>query len=346
MLPYVIVLTFVMLWIAVEKKAINRKSFWVPVILLSIFSGIRSYRVGTDSWAYTKPFRDNLTIYNYSFDENVEYGYQLFEYLLLNLTHNYFWVFFISTAFITAIYIKTIRDYSNSYLLAMYFFITLGSYTFGFNVLRQAIAISICILSLPYLLNKKLLKFILVIAIACLFHISAIIFILFYFIVHLRIKIIYKIFITLFSSLALSRLVIYYLAANNPRYGLYTETYTRGNGYLTLSFYVAIIILLYILMKIYKIKDELFTKLFTLYATGVVLVIPIALLGTDPSGPQRIIYFFTWTLILLLPIALRQINNIAISTLAIIISFIYFILTIMNFANLTPFTLNPIFKVL
>lgn len=346
MLPYISILIFLMLWIIIEKEAINRKSFWIPLFTLSTFSGIRSYRVGTDSWAYTKPFRDNISVYNYSFNENVEYGYQLFEYILLNSTHNYFWVFFISTAFITSIYIKTIKDYSSSYLLAMYFFITLGSYTFGFNVLRQAIAISICLLSLPYLLNRKFLKFIMVILLACLFHISAIIFIPFYFIVHLRVKIIYKIFITFFSSFALSRLFIYYLAANNPRYGLYTETYTKGNGYLTLSFYVAIIILLYAVMRIYKIKDELFIKLFTLYATGVVLVIPIALLGTDPSGPQRVIYFFTWTLILLLPLALKKINSIVISISAIIISFIYFILTTTTFASLIPYTINPMFKVL
>ena len=69
MLPYLLVLSFVIFWIVLEKQALNRKSFWVPLIVLSLFAGIRSFRVGTDSWNYTRDFRSSLDVYNFQFNE-------------------------------------------------------------------------------------------------------------------------------------------------------------------------------------------------------------------------------------------------------------------------------------
>ena len=96
MLPYLLVLSFVLLWILLERKALDRTAFWVPLIALSLFAGIRRTGVGTDSSTYTQDFRSGLDVYNFEFNELVEPGYQLLEYNLLKVTHNYFWLFFIT----------------------------------------------------------------------------------------------------------------------------------------------------------------------------------------------------------------------------------------------------------
>ena len=49
MLPYLLVLSLVIFWIVLEKKSLNRTSFWLPLIILTVFAGLRSYRVGTDN---------------------------------------------------------------------------------------------------------------------------------------------------------------------------------------------------------------------------------------------------------------------------------------------------------
>ncbi|WP_201577020.1 EpsG family protein, partial [Psychrobacter okhotskensis] len=302
MLPYFLVLSFVLLWILLERKALNRTAFWIPLIALSLFAGMRSYRVGTDSGTYTRDFRNNLEIYNFKFEEFIEFGYQFLEYIILRLTHNYFWLFFITALIIVYCYLTIIKKYSVNYWFSIYFFITLGVYTFFFNGLRQGIAMAIFALALPYLLEKRLIPYLIVCFLASLFHNTALFMIPFYFLVNLRIKPIYKILATFLGSLFTSRFLIKYISASNQRYEGYAAADQQGGGYVTLGFYTIIIFMIYFIIRIYKIRDKQFMQLFTFYAIGVVFIIPISMLGANPSGPQRLLTYFTWTLVLVLPI--------------------------------------------
>lgn len=344
MLPYLLILFFVSFWITLEQKAFNRKSFWLPLVVLVLFFTIRSNRVGTDTQVYTYNFDNSLDVKYFDFNENVELGYQLLEYSILQFTDNYFWLFFISGLVVVYLYLKVIRKYSVNYLLSVFLFITLGIYTFFFNGLRQGIAMAIFTFALPYLLERKIILYILVCLFASLFHITALFMIPFYFLVNLRIKPIYKILITFLGSLLLSRLLVTYIASTNDRYEGYTEVSESSGGILILLFYFLILLFIYFIANIYKVRDEQFKKLFTFYGVGLVFVIPLALLGTNPSGPQRLLYYFTWTLVLILPIIFNKINNTYVTSIAIIFFIIYFILTTTRFSDLTPYIINPIFK--
>lgn len=346
MLPYFIVISFILIWMALEKHSIHRKSFWVPLLTLSLFSGLRSHRVGTDSWSYTRDFRNNLNIYNFNFNPNVELGYQVFEYILLRLTHNYFWLFFLTSLFIVWCHLKVARDYSRNYILSILFYFTLSSYTFFFNGLRQGIAMAFIALSTPYIIRKDTFKFFLLILIASLFHKTALFIIPFYILLHLRIQLKYKLLITFLSSLILSRLVIKILASENQRYEIYTKESENAGGFLILAFYILIGLSLYMLNHLYKVKDEIYHKLLTFYLLGMAFMIPIAMLKTNPSGPQRLIYYFTWALMLLIPTILQKINSRLVYTMSIALALIYFYMTTSRFGSLAPYTLNPIFKVL
>lgn len=346
MLPYFLVISFVLFWIALEKYSVGRKSFWIPLFSLSLFAGIRSYSVGTDSESYTRDFRNNLSLYNFSFNPNVELGYQVFEYILLKFTHNYFWLFFVTSLFIVWCHLKIARDYSRNYILSVLFYFTLSSYTFFFNGLRQGIAMAFIALSTPYLIRKDTFKFVLLILIASLFHKTALFIIAFYILLHLRIQLKYKLLITFLSSLILSQLVIKILASENKRYEIYTKESENAGGFLILAFYILIGLSLSMLNRLYKIKDEIYLKLLTFYLLGMAFMIPIAMLKIHPSGPQRLIYYFTWSLMLLIPTILQKINSRLVYTMAIVLALIYFYMTTSRFGSLAPYTLNPIFKVL
>lgn len=345
MLPYFLVLSFVLLWILLEQKALNRTAFWIPLIALSLFAGMRSYRVGTDSGNYTRDFRTNLDIYNFEFNELVEPGYQALEYGLLKITHNYFWLFFITALIVVSCYLIIMKRYSVNYRLSVFLFVTLGVYTFFFNGLRQGIAMAIFALALPQLLEKRLLLYLLICFLASMFHNTALFMIPFYFLVNLRIKPTYKIIMTFVGSLLVSRFLISYIAASNERYEGYAGAEQEGGGYLTLGFYTILIFVIYLISHIYKIRDKQFMQLFTFYATGVVFLIPIAMLGANPSGPQRLLMFFTWTLVLILPVAFRRINNAYVTSIAVILFLIYFIITTSTFSRLAPYIINPIFEI-
>ncbi|OAP71941.1 EpsG family protein [Psychrobacter sp. SHUES1] len=345
MTPYIILLVFISLWISVEKAAIHRKSFWIPLLILSVFSGIRNYTVGTDSPNYTKYFRYNLNPYNFSFNENVEYGYQLFTYILLNLTHNYFWLFFISSLIVVGCYLVSIRKLSVNYTLSVFIFITLGTYTFFFNGLRQGIAMALIALATPALISKQLIPFLLIVILASSFHISALVLLPVYLLLHSKIQNYYKFLISFLTSMIGSQLVIGYLAEDNIRYQGYTQESEKSGGLVTLGFYSIIMIALQIIKYFYKIKNQKFEILLTYYSIGIFLLVPIALVGTNPSGPQRILFYFTWSLALLVPMALKRINNLFIYILTVIFCLTYFLLTTTRFSNLTPYTINPLFKI-
>lgn len=345
MLPYFLILSFVLFWILLEEKALNRKAFWTPFVALSLFAGVRSYLVGTDSGTYTRNFRSSLDIYNFEFEEFIEPGYQTLEYSLLQLTHNYFWLFFVTALIVVYCYLSIIKKYSVNYGFSVFLFIALGVYTFFFNGLRQGLAMAIFALALPYLLEKRLIPYLIICFLAFLFHSTALFMIPFYFLVNLRIKPIYKILATFLGSLFVSRFLVNYISASNDRYEGYAAADQEGGGYVTLGFYTILIFVIYLIIRIYKIKDKQFMQLFAFYAIGVVFIIPIAMLGANPSGPQRLLTYFTWTLILILPIIFKRINNIYITSSAVILFIIYFTLTTSAFSNLSPYIINPIFEI-
>lgn len=124
MTPYILILIFVMFWIAFEKYSLNRRAFWIPLLALSLFASMRSYLVGTDTRTYTADFRNNLDIEYFIFNEDIEYGYQLLSYIILNFTHNYFWLFFISSIIVVGSYLYIFKKISKDYFLSIYIFIT------------------------------------------------------------------------------------------------------------------------------------------------------------------------------------------------------------------------------
>ncbi|WP_201555091.1 EpsG family protein [Psychrobacter sp. 72-O-c] len=254
MLPYLLVLSFVMFWMILEQKATNRKAFWVPFITLALFAGVRSYLVGTDSGNYASDFVKQKSVYNYRFSEDVEFGYQLLEYSLLNITHNYFWLFFLTALIIVGCYLKIIKKYSVNYELSVFLFITLGTYTLFFNTLRQGLAIAIFVLATPYLLEKRLIPYLFLVAIAAMFHITALFMIPVYFLTNMNIKSYYKILLSFLVSLVGSGFIVSEIASTNPRYTSYAEPSEEAGGLITLGFYFILIIILYAIRYLYKIK--------------------------------------------------------------------------------------------
>lgn len=345
MLAYSLVLFIVIFWSWVEKKTLNRKAFWIPLITLALFAGIRSSNVGTDSGNYVKNFNDNILLDYFEFREEVEYGYQILEYSILNFSNNYFWLFFITALLVVSSYLYVFKKLSVDYLASIYIYITFNFYTFFFNGLRQGIAMAIVALSIPYLIQKKFLFFLIFIILSSFFHKSALIMVLFYFLINLKIKIEYKLLTTFMGSLILSRIGIEYLGTINERYSSYSEVSENSGGYLTLTLYTLIGVFIYIFIKKNKSCDLNIKVLSQMYLLGVIFLIPIAMIGSNPSGPQRLLYYFVWTIALIFPYILKKINEKLIYAGFFVFCLIYFYLFTSNYANLSPYTMNETFRI-
>jgi hypothetical protein len=346
MLPYIFVLIVIISTIYVGQKSIKYKDIYFPIFILTIFSGIRDYTIGTDTVVYVRDFRNSLDYNYYFFDPNIEYGYQYLVYTILKFTNEYHW-YLLSVALISVgLMIYSIRKYSTDYILSVYIYITFGFYTFLFNTVRQAIALAILFYGIKFFLEKKLIKYLAVVFVASLFHISAWIMIPFYFIVHFKFKVEIKAILIFISSAILSSMVIQYMSVSNQRYEQYTQESEHAGGYLLLFFYSFIALFLYIFGKRLRVNNKNYSLLEQLYFCGLMFVLPIALLGTDPSGPQRVLYNFSVYLILLIPMILRdQFNKSIYLGLFYILAFIYFMMITYSLYGIYPYVLNDVFRI-
>lgn len=345
MIYYFLILFLVVFWIYLEAKSLRRKAIIVPILLLSLYAGIRHYSVGSDTKNYVRNFLNEIfPILSFN-DDGREIGYQIFEYFILSLTHNYFWLLFLSAFIVVSCYLSFFKKYSNNYCLSVFIFITFNLYTFFFNGLRQGIAMAIAVWSLPYIIQKKPVKFILILIISSLIHQSSLVIILFYFILNLKFKLEYKILSVFIGSFVFSGLTLQYLAATNERYSSYAEESSKSGGYLTLSLYVIVGLISFFWYKKYNFSNYFISKINEFYLCGIAFVIPIALLGASASGPQRLLYYFSWCSCLLIPYILKYINSLYVYLLFMIFSVIYFYLFTSGYANLSPYSINDSLRI-
>ncbi len=165
--------------------------FWI--IFLFIISAFR-YETGNDWLAYERmldyelPFRtaiDNFSNY-YNYNKDIEIGYRLLNSIVKSAGGDLQTVFFITSLFSFISLSKFIKQYSNKKLISVIIYYSVFFLNFNMSIIRQGIALSIFLIALNYLFDRKFIKYILLILIATSFHQSAIVLIPVYFIYRLH----------------------------------------------------------------------------------------------------------------------------------------------------------------
>ena len=67
-------------------------------------------------------------------------------------------------------YTSFLKKYAINFVLTIYFFFTMGSYLFTLAAIKQCMATAFCLLAVPYALDKKWGRFLLLVGIGMLFH--------------------------------------------------------------------------------------------------------------------------------------------------------------------------------
>ena len=343
---YFVLLFSVMFWIWFEKIALNRKAVIFPLFLLVGMAGSRNYLVGTDSYNYAKDFLEKLEPEYFQYRPEVEYGYQFLKYFLLNFTHNYLWIFLITSLIVVYFFLVIMKKYSSNYMLSVFTFICIGAYSVHFNTLRQGIAISMIVASTPYFIENKKIKIAFFAALACLFHYSSIVFIIYYILTRVKfIRLEYKILFLFLTSILASLNLIIYLASINDRYSGYGATLEDGGGYVTAAFYSIIALIVYVFGGSIRKENFVYSYFEQIYLYGVALVIPVVFLGLNPSGPLRLLYYSTWTLVFILPLIMKRFNSFLLYFAYIVFFLIYFYFKTTSFSGLVPYTFNETIRI-
>lgn len=170
-----------------RTKKIGRFLFWLSILLPVIISGYR-YGIGTDYFNYERIY------YNLGLSDDLignigntrlEPGWVVFNYLIKIMFDDVRYVFLASSLLIWLFNFKAIYDNRKYISIGIAVLILLTTlYNPSFNMVRQSLAMAIIMLSIKPIIDKRPIKFYIIILLAMSFHYTAIIFLPAYWIVN------------------------------------------------------------------------------------------------------------------------------------------------------------------
>ena len=157
-----------------DARIVPQKRFLYGVIIVLVL--VSTVRYGfIDTYAYKIMYtssRNNLEYVN-SAPWGVEAGWLYFLYILNFISSSPKLMLFIVAMFVNLAYIKMCSKYSADVLFSIFIYFCIG-YMDTNNGLRQCFAASLCMLATPLAINRKYIPYAIIVAIASIFHKSAI----------------------------------------------------------------------------------------------------------------------------------------------------------------------------
>lgn len=170
-------------------------------IVFLLFYGLRGF-VNTDWINYYPMFESFPTLWNLiGFKSDsftfIEPGFILYSSIIKTICPNYFFWIFISTLIDICILRWFFKRYSKYYIFSFILFLVFYGNLMETNLMRNVKSIMLFMLSIPYLKDRKFIPYLLLNSIGVSFHVSSIIYLLIYPVLHLELKkkILWSIFI-------------------------------------------------------------------------------------------------------------------------------------------------------
>lgn len=154
-------------------------AFMLTATLITV-AGLR-FLVGTDYMAY---YRTRVTEWKTVWEYLIHFrepGIRLLSKISTMVLDDGATLIFLSSVIIIGIYCLTIYRYSPMYLVSMLVFLFLGDWTGSFNGIRQYLAAAIVFAGHRYILKRRFIPYLLTVLLAAMFHKSAAVMILPYF---------------------------------------------------------------------------------------------------------------------------------------------------------------------
>lgn len=175
-------LLFYLANLSVKNKYLFAVLFLLFVLFPSLVGGLRDETVGRDlqtygiEWFYKAVYSRSFPLYIESVS-NPEYGYLLLNYVCGSIISNINFFFFITELLKMVLLGMTAIHFRKKIIAPLLVFsYMLYFYWLGLSMMRQSIALCICLYSMTYFFDAKYWQFLLLCLIAYLFHNSAFVF--------------------------------------------------------------------------------------------------------------------------------------------------------------------------
>lgn len=185
-IPYLFLLFILFLLYLNEARRlrwINLQSIpKIVVILLLLFLGFRGH-IYSDFISYYPYFEELPNIFSIKITEyNFEPGFVFYTSLLKTIIPNYFVWIIINTLIDLLVLSWFFKKYSSSFVLPFLFFIIYSGLIMEFNLYRTMKGLDCFLLSVPFLLNRKFIPFLVLNILGATFHSSSLLYIPLYFV--------------------------------------------------------------------------------------------------------------------------------------------------------------------
>jgi hypothetical protein len=311
-------------------------------LTLTLFAGLRNHTVGTDTDSYVYLFQSGPTS---GYNEAFEFGFVYIYRIVSTISGEYWLALTTVSAIVVFISLVSLRRHSTTFELSLFIFITTGIYSFQFNGARQAIAMSIFMLSFKYIWQRRPVSFLLVVLIASAFHISALVTLPAYFLASRTFSTKRVVLLGIAAIVAAGGLdtALPYLESLAPRLASYTGE-SEGGGYV---FVLSLLVTwsLFVAFKRYvALYQQEYFFFLNLYSIAVIVAILATISGANPSGPLRFTYYFSVCQVFIWPIIFINIPprsaRSGMLSLFFMIQILFFWLSTSTFSDMVPYRLN------
>lgn len=325
-----------------KNNAINIKKLFMILsgIPLFIVSGFR-YMVGCDYLSYANYFIN----YQYTTVHRMEFGFNKMIELIQLFSDNYIWIFIITSLIFIYFTYKAIYEQSINPILSIYLLFASTYFSIYLNGMRQMMAIAIFIYSIKFIKERNLLKYLLFILIASLFHLSILICIPLYFLYNIKVKphivVIISVIVLFFKSFFYNILTNIFMQTDYSIYKTVFET-TKANNIIII---IELFTLIFALLFYNKNKMLSNQKEYNFFLILKLLAFITSLFNGTIPLIGRIRWIFGFSIIIFIPMIIDRINNKKVKlliTLVIIFFFsvyIYYSIVINNSHCVLPYRL-------
>lgn len=185
---YLLIILVIIQGIFLCKEKKPAKSIFVILCSFELIfiAGFRSWHIGNDTISYVGIFEAIINHIDI-IKSHMESGFLLFNQVLALFTSNPQMLLLITSIFIIGTWLYSFYKYSDFILLSVILF-TITGFSLTLTMIRQEMAMCIILLSLPFIIKRHLMAFIICWAIATSFHTSAFATIFLYFLYPLELK--------------------------------------------------------------------------------------------------------------------------------------------------------------
>ena len=321
MLFYVINLILIFLyWLFIKhlhKNCRRENVVFLSLVFIHLFiiEGFRSLDFGQDSW-YQDLYRGTASLswnqvlrFNEYLFFKAEIGYVAFN-KLLNYVSNDVHILYIA---VSAIYLTSVcrllKKYSYMPIISVFLFFIVFWFQ-SFYVLRQYIALSFVMASIPFIINRNFVGFGLLLIVAFFFHQSSVVFVPIYFLFNYHFRLTLKttlmfILCTIVITLAINS--VFRIAVETlSGYDSYLDSETSSDG----NFKMAIVYLFYLLSyAFFSLKNKSETLTDNLFVKLLCIAFILQFAGSNFVLMQRLNVYFSFSLMMVIPNIIKAIKS-------------------------------------